>query len=147
VEFAGTTEMAAPRAEVWALLMDPRRLAACAPGVEAIEQPDPEHATLKVKIGVGAMTFGLTLALEVTEIRPPDGAAIRARGTAPGAQVEATARTRLSGPPEGPTSLDWSAEVELSGSLAGLGSRLIEGTAARLIDQTFDCLRAQLAGS
>jgi carbon monoxide dehydrogenase subunit G len=34
------------------------------------------------------------------------------------------------------------------GTLAGVGSRLIEGTANKLIGQAFDCIRAKLeAGS
>jgi carbon monoxide dehydrogenase subunit G len=41
--------------------------------------------------------------------------------------------------------MDYEANVELFGALAGVGSRMIEGTAAKLIDQTFDCVRAQLA--
>jgi len=52
---------------------------------------------------------------------------------------------RLSGPESGPTHLDWRAEVELFGSLAGIGARLIESTAGRLIDEAFDCVQARLA--
>jgi carbon monoxide dehydrogenase subunit G len=41
--------------------------------------------------------------------------------------------------------MDYAATVEIFGTLAGIGSRMIEGTAAKLIDETFDCVRARLA--
>jgi carbon monoxide dehydrogenase subunit G len=40
--------------------------------------------------------------------------------------------------------MDWSADVALAGSLASLGARLIEGTANKMINQTFDCMRTRL---
>ena len=59
--------------------------------------------------------------------------------------VEGTGEMRLSGPTEGPTTMDYTATVDLFGSLAGIGSRMIEGTAAKIIDETFDCVRAKVA--
>jgi carbon monoxide dehydrogenase subunit G len=38
----------------------------------------------------------------------------------------------------------WAAEVHISGSLASVGARLIEGTANKMIGQTFDCIRSRL---
>jgi carbon monoxide dehydrogenase subunit G len=40
--------------------------------------------------------------------------------------------------------MDWSADVTISGSLASLGARLIEGTANKMIGQTFDCMKSKL---
>ena len=145
MEFTGTVEIAAPRQDVWDLLLDFEQLATCGPGVQSIEQIDATHASVRAKIGVGFMTMGFTIDLELVEVEQPNRAVIRATGAAPGNQVEANGQMRLSGPPEGPTTMDYSATVELFGSLAGVGSRMIEGTAGKLIDQTFDCVRAKLA--
>ncbi len=45
---------------------------------------------------------------------------------------------------DGGTTMDWSADVAISGSLASLGGRLIEGTADKMIGQTFECMKAKL---
>jgi carbon monoxide dehydrogenase subunit G len=74
----------------------------------------------------------------------PERAVIRASGNAPGSAVDATGEMRLSGPDEGPTTMAWSAEVQVMGSVAAVGSRLIEGTANKLIGQAFECMRAKL---
>jgi carbon monoxide dehydrogenase subunit G len=145
MDFNGTVEINAPRAAVWALLLDFEQLATCGPGVQSIEQLDPTHARVKAKIGVAFMTLGFTIDLELLEVEAPDRAVIRATGAASGNQVEAQGQMRLTGPAEGPTTMTYEATVELFGSLAGVGSRMIEGTAGKLLDQTFDCVRARLA--
>jgi carbon monoxide dehydrogenase subunit G len=50
----------------------------------------------------------------------------------------------LSDGPDGGTRMDWNADVAIAGSLASLGARLIEGTANKMIGQTFDCMKAKL---
>ena len=50
---------------------------------------------------------------------------------------------RLSDGPDGATVMDWSADVNV-GTLASVGARLIEGTANKMIGQTFDCMRTKL---
>jgi carbon monoxide dehydrogenase subunit G len=40
--------------------------------------------------------------------------------------------------------MDWSADVQLAGTMASLGARLIDGTANKMIGQTFECMRAKL---
>lgn len=144
MEFTGNVEIAAPRAAVWAFLLDFEQLATCGPGVQSIEQLDSKHARVRAKIGVGFMTLGFTVELELVEVEAPDRAVISATGAAPGAEVEAHGQMRLTGPPEGPTTMEYAATVELFGSLAGVGSRMIEGTAGKLIDETFGCVRARL---
>ena len=42
--------------------------------------------------------------------------------------------------------MDWNADVNIAGTLASVGARLIEGTANKMIGQTFDCMKSK-AGS
>ena len=42
--------------------------------------------------------------------------------------------------------MDWSADVNIAGTLASVGARLIEGTANKMIGQTFDCMKTTLEG-
>ena len=103
------------------------------------------------KLGIVLAVFGLgfiaarfAIDLEPGEAEPPDHATIHGRGEAPGSQVEGRAEMRLSGPPEGPTEIALNAEVELFGSMAGVGARLVESAAGRIIDEAFDCVRSRL---
>ncbi len=144
MQFKGTVQIAAPRDRVWAFLMDPDKVGSCGPGVESIEVLDADHFKAKAKVGVGFIAARFTVDMSIAERAEPDRARIKAHGQAPGSAVDATADMALSGPPDGPTTMDWSADVAIAGTLASVGARMIEGTANKMIGQTFDCIRAKL---
>ena len=58
--------------------------------------------------------------------------------------MDATGTMALKDGPDDGTTMDWAADVTISGTLASVGSRLIEGTANKMIGQTFDCIRVKL---
>ena len=144
MKFSGIVEIAAPRDRVWAFLIDPDQVGQCGPGVESIETVDSTHFKAKAKVGVGFISARFAVNMEFAELVAPDRALIKAHGQAPGSAVDATAEMHLSGPAEGPTTMDWSADVAIAGTLASVGARLIEGTASKMIGQTFDCIREKL---
>jgi carbon monoxide dehydrogenase subunit G len=144
MQFKGTVEIAAPRDRVWAFLMDPNQVGPCGPGVESIEVVDEDHFKARAKVGIGFISAKFNVDMTVAERTEPDLAVLKAHGQAPGSAVDATANMALSGPAEGPTTMDWSADVLIAGTLASVGARLIEGTANKMIGQTFDCIRSKL---
>ena len=144
MQFSGTVQINAPRDSVWEFLMDPDQVGGCGPGVESVEAIDPDHFKVKAKVGVGFISAKFAVDMTVAERKEPDLAVLKAHGQAPGSAVDATANMGLSGPAEGPTTMDWSADVTISGTLASVGARMIEGTANKMIGQTFDCIRAKL---
>jgi uncharacterized protein len=144
MQFSGSTEIDAPRDRVWAFVIDPQQVGWCGPGVESIEELDPTHFRARAKVGVGVISARFNVNLELAEAEAPDRAVIKASGQAPGSAVDATGEMVLSGPPAGPTTMAWSADVSIMGTMASVGSRLIEGTANKLINQAFDCMRAKL---
>ena len=144
MQFNGTVEIAAPRDRVWAFLMDPNAVGTCGPGVESIEVVDADHFKVRAKVGVGFISARFAVEMTIAQREEPDLAILRAHGQAPGSAVDATADMRLSGPDAGPTTMAWSADVMIAGTLASVGARMIEGTARKMIDQTFACIRAKL---
>lgn len=144
MQFSGTTEVSAPRAKVWAFVIDPQQVGWCGPGVESIEQVDETHFKARAKVGVGPISARFAVNLELAEADEPERAVILASGNAPGSAVDARGEMRLSGPHEGPTTLAWTADVQIMGSVAAIGSRMIEGTANKLIGQAFECIRSKL---
>ena len=70
---------------------------------------------------------------------------IKAKGTAPGSAANGTATMNVT-PGDEPktTMLVWAANVSMTGLIASVGQRLIEGTANKLVKQSFDCIRTKL---
>jgi uncharacterized protein len=144
LHFEGSVPIKASREEVWAFVIDPDQVGQCGPGVESIEVVDATHFKAAAKVGIGFITAKFNVNMEFAELQAPDRALIKAHGQAPGSAVDATAEMKLSDGPDGSTVMGWSADVDLSGTLASVGARLIEGTANKMIGQTFDCMRAKL---
>jgi carbon monoxide dehydrogenase subunit G len=147
MKFAGTVSIAAPRDRVWGFVVDPNQVGQCGPGVESIKVVDDTHFKATAKVGIGFISARFVVNMEMAEQEPPDRAVIKAHGQAPGSAVDATAQMTLSDGAAGGTTMDWSADVTISGSLASLGARLIEGTANKMIGQTFECMKSKLESS
>ena len=111
---------------------------------ESIEVLDGTHFKATAKVGIGFISARFVVNMEMAEQEPPTRAVIKAHGQAPGSAVDATAAMRLSDADGGGTTMDWDADVAIAGTLASLGARLIEGTANKMIGQTFDCMKAKL---
>jgi carbon monoxide dehydrogenase subunit G len=144
MHFEGSIEIGAARDRVWAFVVDPQQVGSCGPGVESVDVIDATHFRAVAKVGVGFITARFTSQMELADLQPPERAVLKAHGQAPGSAVDATAEMRLSDAGPDRTRMEWSAETTISGTLASVGARLIEGTASKMISQTFDCIRTKL---
>ena len=144
MQFSGSVEIAAPRERVWAFVIDPNQVGQCGPGVESIEVIDDTHFKATAKVGIGFISARFVVNMEFAEMQAPDRATIKAHGQAPGSAVDATAEMALSDGADGGTKMDWSANVNIAGTLASVGARMIDGTANKMISQTFDCMKSKL---
>ena len=147
MHFEGTVQINAPRDRVWAFVIDPNQVGQCGPGVESIEVIDDSHFKATAKVGVGFISARFIVNMEFVDLEAPDAATIKAHGQAPGSAVDADAQMRLSDGADGGTTMDWSADVNIAGTIASVGARLIEGTADKMIGQTFDCMKSKLEGA
>ena len=135
LEFSGAPEITAPRQVVWDRLLDPNFVAASAPGVESVESMDPTHFKVVSGLGVGAVKVKFKLDVELFDVVERESLKMRARGKAPGSNVDVVSGVRLEDAGDGHTRLNWSATSEVSGTVASVGARLLEGTARHLTEQ------------
>jgi carbon monoxide dehydrogenase subunit G len=120
-------------------------MGSCGPGVETVETIDENKFLARAKVKVGPIAAKFTVDAEFLERIEPERAKVRARGKAPGSAVDGTAEMALrDGDQPDTTIMDWSADVQISGMMASLGARMIEGTANKLIGETFTCVKSKL---
>ena len=144
MEFSGIQTIAAPIEKVWAFLMDVNNVASCAPGFQSLEVLGEEHWKAVVAVGVGAVKAKFTMDVTRDELQEPEHMLIKGRGKAPGSAVDMTGHMHLSTLDSDETQMDWTATVVVSGTIASVGARLLQGTAERLTGQFFDCLKTTL---
>ncbi len=78
------------------------------------------------------------------ELQEPENMTMKGRGKAPGSAVDMSGYMHLTALDSGETEMDWKATVVVSGTIASVGARLLQGTAERLTGQFFDCLKTTL---
>jgi len=144
MEFSGTQSIAAPIEKVWTFLMDVNNVAACAPGFQSLEELGEEHWKAIVAVKIGAVTAKFNLDVTRPELQEPEHMVVKGRGKAPGSAVDLSGNMHLSALSASDTRMDWKAVVVVSGTIASVGARLMNGTAERLTTQFFDCLKKKL---
>jgi carbon monoxide dehydrogenase subunit G len=135
LEFSGSPAIAAPRERVWERLMDPHFVAQSAPGVESVQAIDPTHFKVISGFGVGSIRVKFTMDVELFDIDAGKSAKMRVRGKAPGSAIDVLSNLQVDDAGSGATQLNWSATSEVSGTVASVGARLMEGTARKLTEQ------------
>src|SRR5579859_4140571 len=144
MEFSGTQTIAVPIEKVWAYLLDVNKVAACAPGFQSLEELGEEHWKAIVSVGVGPVKAKFTLDVTRPELKEPEQMIVKGRGKAPGSAVDLSGDMHLSVLSESETQMDWKANVVVSGTIASVGARLLNGTAERLTAQFFDTMKKRL---
>jgi carbon monoxide dehydrogenase subunit G len=134
-EFSGSPTIDAPPERVWKRLMDPHFLAQSAPGVEAVETIDPTHFKVVSGFGIGSIRVKLTMDVELYEISQGRSAKMRLHGQAAGSAIDVASKMEVDTVGSNGTQLRWSATSEVSGAVASMGARLMEGAARRLTEQ------------
>ena len=144
MEFSGTQTIAVPIEKVWDYLVDVNKVAACAPGFQSLEELGDEHWKAVVAVGIGAVKAKFTLDVTRPEMKEPELMIVKAHGKAPGSAVDMLGDMQLTALDESQTQMDWKANVNVSGTIASVGARLLSGVAQKLTGQFFDCLKTKL---
>ncbi len=144
MEFSGSQIVAAPIEKVWAFLLDVNNVAGCAPGFQSLEVLEDEHWKAVISVGVGAVKAKFTMDVTRPEMHEPELMLMKGRGKAPGSAVDLSGEMHLTALDDTQTRMDWKATVVVSGTIASVGARLLQGTAERLTGQFFDCLKTKL---
>src|SRR5438132_6173285 len=129
---------------VWAFLLDVNKVAACAPGFQSLEVLGEEEWKAVIAVGIGPVKAKFTLGVTRPEMHEPDRMVVKGRGKAPGSAVDLNGEMSLTALEENQTRMDWKAIVNVSGTIASVGARLLQGTAEKLTGQFFACLKNRL---
>lgn len=144
MEFSGTQTIAAPIEKVWTFLLDVNNVAGCAPGFQSLEVLGEEHWKAVISVGVGPVKAKFTMDVTRPEMHESELMIVKGRGKAPGSAVELSGEMNLKAVDTTQTQMDWKATVVVSGTIASVGARLMQGTAEKLTGQFFDCLKTKL---
>ena len=141
----GTVDLDAPPEAVFAVLLDPQALAQVVPGCHVLEPIGDNRYRADVTVGVGMIKARYEAEIALSDLEPPhrlrlSGAGLSSLGSARGSGMVELA------PHEGGTRLTYDYEAEVSGKVAAVGGRMLEGAAKVVLRQLFESLGRQAGG-
>ena len=138
MELTNTRIVPAPPSAVWAALNDPAILKECLPGCESLERAGDNAFQAVMATRVGPVSARFTGRVTMSDIDPPNAYTLHFEGQG-GAAGFARGEARITLAPEGSrqTSLHYAAKAQVGGKLAQIGSRLVDGAAAKMTDDFF----------
>ncbi len=144
MEINGSQSIGAPRQKVWDALNDPAVLRQCLPGCESVERVSPEEFSVVMAAAIGPLRARFNGKLRMTQAEPPKSCVMVFEGQ--GGAVgfgKGTSSVALTETADG-TTLAYTANAQVGGKLAQVGSRLIDSVARKMADDFFNALRRQL---
>jgi len=132
--------------ETWAALNDPETLKACIPGCESIERVSDTEFRVAMTARVGPVSAKFSGRIVLSDIVSPTSYKISFEGQG-GAAGFARGEAKVALTPDGPgTRIEYNVNAQVGGKLAQIGSRLVDGAAAKIADDFFACFVERLGG-
>ncbi|HEX6136705.1 MAG TPA: carbon monoxide dehydrogenase subunit G [Casimicrobiaceae bacterium] len=147
MELSNTRIVPAPPAAVWSALNDPAVLKECLPGCESFEQSGENAFAVVIAARVGPVAARFNGRMTMTDIEPPSAYTLHFEGQGGAAGfARGEAHVRLASEGEVQTAMSYTARAQVGGKLAQIGSRLVDGAAAKMTDDFFARFVARVAG-
>ncbi len=142
---SGQVIVPVPPQLVWDTLLDPVKLAAVIPGCRTLDQVAENSYTADISIGVGAVRGRFQTHIQLSDLDPPNSIVLSGGMTGPLGSSSGEGHVTLTATADG-TQVDYTYDVNITGKVAAIGGRMLNGTARVLVDQFFKRLIAQIEG-
>ncbi|CAH1649740.1 carbon monoxide dehydrogenase G protein [Hyphomicrobiales bacterium] len=148
MRFNQAFEVSQPKERVWSFLDDPKLVAKCVPGVESVEEIEPDTFVVRVTQSLGPFSATFEARLQITEKVVGERIALKATGKAVrGAMGNFRAESVVSlHEAAGGTQVRVDSEAVLAGVLGSVGQKVIARQAEKITDEFAANLEHQLSG-
>lgn len=146
MKISGAHLVAVPQQRAYALLQDPVILAKCMPGCDALERIGENEFHMKMKMVMASMSGLFDGKVRIAYLQPFSSFRLIVEGAGKIGFMKGDGLLTLT-PAEGGTTVSYDGTVEIGGTIAAVGQRLLDTTSRVLIKRFFEKLTAEAAGS
>ena len=139
VKIAGSTVLAVPPERAYEMMQDPEVLARAMPGCEGLESIGPDEYRMKMKMAMASLSGAFEGKVRIADKQPPSSFKLMVEGTGKIGFMKGEGLLKLS-PPPGGTAVAYEGDVQVGGTMAAVGQRLIDATAKMMIKKFFEKL-------
>jgi len=121
------------------MMQDPQVLAKAMPGCESLEKIGENEYRMKMKMALAALSGAFEGKIRITDQMPPSSFRLEVEGSGKVGFVKGAGVLTLK-PSEASTEVSYEGDVQVGGTIAAVGQRLIDATAKNMIKKFFENL-------
>lgn len=138
MKISGSYTLAVPQEKAYASLQDPALLAQAMPGCEGLEKIGPDEYAMKMKMALAAVSGLFDGKIRIENANPPAGFTLIVEGQGKIGHMKGTGAITLEPEGEASTKVNYDGDVQVGGTIAAVGSRLVDTTSKMMIKRFFD---------
>jgi carbon monoxide dehydrogenase subunit G len=142
MKIEGTHQLQSPRERVYQCLTDPQVLQRCIPGCERLEKTAENTYSATIRTGVGTIKGVFTGNVRLEDMRPTEHYRIVVDGKGTPGFLKGSGDLDLEAQGE-TTIIKYTGDLQVGGTIASVGQRMIQGTAKMMASQFFLALDAE----
>lgn len=139
MKLSGTYKLGTPQQRAYELLQDPEVLARCMPGCDKLEKTGEDEYAMRMKLLVASLSGLFEGKVKLTDKEPPDRFRMRVDGSGKIGFMKGEGVIALSPDGDG-TLLTYEGDVNLGGTMAAVGQRLVDTTSKMMLKRFFEKL-------
>jgi carbon monoxide dehydrogenase subunit G len=144
MDLKGTQVVAAPRARVWEALNHPDMLRRCTPGCKRLQVSADGGYDTQMELRIGAVQGRFVGKIDVKDSVPGSQYLLKVSASGSTGFLNAEGVVNLEESGSG-TRVDYSGTAQIGGAIAGVGQRMADTVARRLVQQFFECFEKALS--
>lgn len=121
-------------------MQDPVILAQCMPGCESLDRIGPDEYAMKMKMALAAISGSFEGKVSITNQNPPTSFKLVVEGKGKIGHMKGEGAIQLKPVTESSTEVAYEGDVNVGGTIAAVGSRLVDTTSKMMIKKFFDKL-------
>lgn len=137
MKISGSYTVPVSQEKAYALLQDPEILAKCMPGTDTLEKIGDGEYSMKMKMAIASFSGLFTGKVKIADSHPPDNFHLLVDGNGKIGFLKGDGLLTLL-PLESSTEVKYEGEVQVGGTIAAVGQRLLDTTSKMIIKKFFE---------
>ena len=142
MKIEGTHELNSSPERVYETLIDPVVLQRCIPGCERLEKTGENAYSTTLRAGVGSIKGVFTGNVRLEEMQPPRHFRMVVDGKGQPGFLKGSGDLDIEGR-EGVTIVSYTGEIQVGGTIASVGQRMLQGAVKMMATQFFTAIEAE----
>ena len=137
MKVTGSYTVPVSQERAYALLQDPEVLAQCMPGCDKLEKTGEDSYQMKMKMAIAAISGQFDGKVRITDKSEPESFKLLVEGNGKIGFLKGEGLLKLSALDPAQTQVNYEGDVQVGGTIAAVGQRLLDTTSKMMIKRFF----------